>query len=626
MRWKQLKRNRAAAQREVLKLTWALLGFALLAFSGELLHGSQVLWDGKTWSPWSQATEDGEIERFLSEKAGTVRVAEEQQAIWLELIRYFARPWEGRVALENRAYQLELFAEKSDQPIEDFALVGAVRNYAVQRALSDQYNKENKFLAEQLEMEDGKNTIKYVTAGSGYSDIKPAPIPEILRDLQGTEPQPTKRAKDLAATIANNQRRVSELGTLFQREMLTFVVKAFSEKRLEHVLLAIEILKHCQATRSLLDNPIPHSWGELERASIGEVEKELEKIRKRIGNKALGTTPLYQRMMSKGPEWASRLASVNISLREVEEISLKELESLKKNEKEILSMINSLRMVDALRELKSLYAASYGLIRTRAFPVSSRNQVAQFLRSSKELEIAQKQGDPKKIRKIIEKLQEQAVDFEAKKYLYDLTEKENEISDVLREAEAAMRSWKRDQFQEKIAKAESLAPRNLEVSRRLDELKADMQKQEKKLQDLEGLLQARDLRKIYEWQNEKMNLPDPAQQSRLKQALEDYQKEKAALELVKRLAEEKKLPALAWDEAEKNLKKNACQKELFKYQRNLETEIVPYVRAIRTAEGFFNAGDLGAAFHWFLVAQREWGGSELALEGLERVATSLARP
>ena len=86
------------------------------------------------------------------------------------------------------------------------------------------------------------------------------------------------------------------------------------------------------------------------------------------------------------------------------------------------------------------------------------------------------------------------------------------------------------------------------------------------------------------------------------------------------------MPATAWDEAEKSLRKNSPQEDLADYQKTLEIRVPAYVEAMRKAEASFRSGDYGAAFHWYLVAKGEWEGSELAQEGLKSIAAGLGRP
>lgn len=583
---------------------------------------SEDLWEGNRWKAWPQAESRQEIDRFLAEKPETVRKAQKQSEKIQKLLVYFHLPTQGRSDLEGKAYELEEFAENSDQPVVDAALAIALRNHIVSQAVAEYRKSENKLLAKEMEQEQRRVDVR-AGSSSGYSLIRPPDIQELSRFVRSSESVEPSSFRRLRSSMEENLRLVDQMQNLFQREMATYLARVFLEKRLEHVLLAVSIWSHVRGSDPELSQPMGKAWDRMGEIPVDLAENELAKLRVRVGNQALGTTPLYDQAKSEGLAWKNRLATLTMSAKKMEEIAKEELKLLDEEKAEVLQRIREKKIEEALDQLRKLYAQSHALIQTRAFPVSERACLRDFIQKTDDLKMAQKRGDADNARNLIRQIQAISADFEASKHLGELWGKENEVKDALREAKVAIQNWNRMKFMEEIGRAERLAPGSSELTSEIDKLKQEMNEREKQHKKLEELLAKGDLREIYEWQKKEMTLPDPSQHAKLREALEEYQKQKTVLESVKRLAGEEDLPALAWDEAEMSLKKNPKQKDLSEYQKSLESRVADYVEAIRQAESYFRKGDLGASFHWYLVASEEWVGSKLAKEGLREIAAKV---
>lgn len=580
------------------------------------------LWEGTRWKAWPHAESRQEIDRFLAEKPETVRKAQKQSEKIQRLLVYFHLPTQGRSDLEGKAYELDEFAENSDQPFVDAALGIALRNYVLSQAVAEYRKSENKLLVKEMEQEQ---RLVDVPSGSlaGYSLINPPDIQALSRAVRAPESTEPSSIRRLRGSMEENVRLVAQMQNLFQREMATYLARVFLEKRLEHVLLAVSIWSHTFGSDPELRQPLGEAWVRMAEVPVDLAENELAKLRIRAGNRALGTTPLYDQAQSEGLAWKNRLATLTVSAKKMEEIAKEELKQLDQERVDVLQKIREKKIEKALDQLRKLYGQSHALIQTQAFPVAERACLKEFIQKTDNLKMAQKRGDADAARDLIRQIQAISSDFEASKHLGELWGKEKEIQDALREAKVAIQKWNRMKFMEEIGRAERLAPGSRELAFEIDKLKQEMNEREKQHKKLEELLARGDLKEIYDWQKTEMTLPDPSQHAKLRQALEEYHKQKTVLESVKRLAVEENLPALAWDEAEMSLKKNPKQEDLSEYQKSLESRVPDYVKAVRQAEAYFRKGDLGASFHWYLVASEEWIGSKLAKEGLREIAAKV---
>jgi len=604
---------------------WGWLIWAAWLGGGTLSGQAEDLWDGHGWKAWPQAEDRGQTDRFLAEGPASIEKAQKQFDQLQELLVYFRLPQQARSDLEGRAYDLETFASRSDQPTTDLALAAALRTFGVTQMVAEYRESESKILKEEIKQEQRSENAKPGPA-TGHSLINPPTIEALSRALQKTDTKEPSRVRELRESVEENDRQVLQMKNLFHREMATYLALAFLEKRLEHVLLAAALWSHCCESAPELREPLREVWARLAEAPVDLADQEVVKLRTRIGNRALGKTPLFDQARSEGEAWKARLAKLSLSAEEMEKTAEQELKKLKEERAGVLQMIREKKIEEALDRLQDLYGAAHALIQTRAFPVGERARLREFVRKTDDLKLAQKRGDADAARDLIRQVQAMSSDFDASKHLGELGGKENEIKDAFREAKQAIQKWDREKFQQQVAKAEQLAPGNREVAEEISKLKREMDDREKQHQKLAELLEEGDLKAIHDWQKNEMTLPDPAQQARFKEALEEYQKQKVTLEQIKRYAEDENLPAPAWDEAEESLRKNPRQEELAEYQKTLESRIPVYVAAIRKADSRLRRGDLGAAFHWYLMAKEEWEGSKLAKEGLKKIAAKIAKP
>ena len=562
---------------------------------------------------------DEEMKRFLSVGPEEIDVAQRQLQQLEQLVAFFSLPASDRLVLEGKVYDLEEFAKNSDQLETDSSLAIVVRTFCAGRILAERAEKRNG-------APRGAPSTKLATAEAKapileYSQLNPAPLADVFREVR------RNAAPDLSAQ--GQSQRPSEQGNgtrvLFQREIATYLALAYLAKRHEHVLLAEAIWWHCFPGAEELREPLSQVWERAASARAEDAEKEFEKIRVQTGVGSVGRTPLFDRVMAKD-DWRERLAGVTLSAGEMAAAAGQELEKMSANESRILRLIEQRKIRQALESLRRLYAKSRGLIRTRAFSAAYRVRLREFLQKAEQLEIAEKAGRSEEARELIRQMQQTAADFEASRHLATLGEKEDQIRRHLEGAKKAVLDSDREKFNAEIRQAAELAPENGQVALRIARLKTEMEGQEKRLQELEELIRVWDVKKIYQWQRDRVRLADPGQQARVEEALREYQEREAAIDLVRRIAREPGMTAMAWDEAEKRLRKNRNQPELVDLQKELELEVSSYVRTLRMAETKEREGDLGAAFSLFLRAKQDWPGSELANEGLGRVRSLLSSP
>jgi hypothetical protein len=151
--------------------------------------------------------------------------------------------------------------------------------------------------------------------------------------------------------------------------------------------------------------------------------------------------------------------------------------------------------------------------------------------------------------------------------------------------------------------------------------------QQQALQDFERLHAQKNYRQIFE---DKVRFIaatalHPDKQEKLKQVLDQVQLAEAALLRAAELAKRGD-SAGAWESVERGFSDYPDDPKLNQARAEFTTQAAEFVRSIRTAQEMERKQQPGSSLAWFLRAQQDYPNSEIAQEGIARLASQILQP
>jgi hypothetical protein len=85
-------------------------------------------------------------------------------------------------------------------------------------------------------------------------------------------------------------------------------------------------------------------------------------------------------------------------------------------------------------------------------------------------------------------------------------------------------------------------------------------------------------------------------------------------------------PAGAWESVERGFSNYPDDPKLNQARAEFTTQAAEFVRNIRTAQEMERKQQLGSSLAWYLRAQQDYPNSEIAEEGITRLASQILQP
>jgi hypothetical protein len=197
----------------------------------------------------------------------------------------------------------------------------------------------------------------------------------------------------------------------------------------------------------------------------------------------------------------------------------------------------------------------------------------------------------------------------------------------LAKAKAAATSGDRVTLESELRTATEIWPRNPALTQVSAAIFTQTDVQQQALQDFERLHAQKNYRQIFE---DKVRFIaatalHPDKQEKLKQVLDQVQLAEAALLRAAELAKRGD-SAGAWESVERGFSDYPDDPKLNQARAEFTTQAAEFVRSIRTAQEMERKQQPGSSLAWFLRAQQDYPNSEIAQEGIARLASQILQP
>jgi hypothetical protein len=228
---------------------------------------------------------------------------------------------------------------------------------------------------------------------------------------------------------------------------------------------------------------------------------------------------------------------------------------------------------------------------------------------------------------LVKELESMSRDFDSAKPMAAIETARTVSALHLAKARAAATSGDRATLENELRTATEIWPRNPALAEVSGAIFSQTDVQQQALNDFERLHAQKNYRQIFE---DKVRFIaatalHPEKQEKLKQVLDQVQLAEAALLRAAELAKRGD-PAGAWESVERGFSGYPDDPKLNQVRAEFTTQAAEFVRSIRTAQEMERKQQWGSSLAWYLCAQQDYPNSEIADEGIIRLASQILRP
>ena len=561
--------------------------------------GSEVMtWDGKIWNIQDQRVFRARFEKYLNAEEEVGTEAEKYRAQFKEMLDLLSP---AKMSKENfrRAWAILPSASSYEPDAElcnslDDAIFGVLLAQQEVTKIDDQ----NRSLAKRKDTLEWNSRFAADSSLLGPAPKNPAAAEQwnreqnLKRDMK-MQPLLTELG-EVNASIAGNRLKKEALRLQAKIEFQVLIAQLFLQRRFEHVLLANRFY----------------------RALFGDGDNQLRVADDYAANQS-----------AKNKEAFGDLAKLPKTLGQLDALANEAIRDVREGVEAFSFLIEKSELKSASERLSEAFAIGEYLPEIRLLPRSKKREVLEFTRKSNQLLSALEVKDYERAGTLVKELETMSRDFDSSKPMAAIETARTVSALHLAKARAAATSGDRATLETELRTATEIWPRNPALAEVSGAIFTQTDVQQQALNDFERLHAQRNYRQIFE---DKVRFIaatalHPEKQEKLKQVLDQVQLAEAALlraaELVKRGD-----PAGAWESVERGFSDYPDDPKLNQARAEFTTQAAEFVRSIRTAQEMERKQQLGSGLAWYLRAQQDYPNSEIAQDGIARLASQILKP
>lgn len=573
----------------------ALLGGDLPALD----PGSEVMtWDGKIWNIQDQRVYRARFEKYLNAEEETGADAKKYRDQFREMLdllspakmsrENFRKAW----AILPQAASYEPDAELCNSL--DDAIFGVLLAQQEATKIDDQ----NRSLARRKDTLEWNSRFAADSSLLGPAPKNPAAAEQwnreqnLKRDMK-MQPLLTELG-EVNASIAGNRLKKEALRLQAKIEFQVLIAQLFLQRRFEHVLLANRFY----------------------RALFGDGDNQLRVADDYAANQS-----------AKNKESFGDLAKLPKTLGQLDALANEAIRDVREGVEAFSFLLEKNELKSAAERLGEAFAVGEYLPEIRLLPRTKKRQVLEFTRTSNQLLSALEVKDYERAGTLVKELEAMSKDFDSAKPMAAIETARTVSALHLAKARAAATSGDRATLETELRTATEIWPRNPALAEVSGAIFSQTDVQQQALNDFERLHAQKNYRQIFE---DKVRFIaatalHPEKQEKLKQVLDQVQLAEAALLRAAELAKRGDAPG-AWESVERGFSDYPDDPKLNQARAEFTTQAAEFVRSIRTAQEMERKQQLGSSLAWYLRAQQDYPNSEIAQDGVARLAGQILKP
>jgi hypothetical protein len=399
---------------------------------------------------------------------------------------------------------------------------------------------------------------------------------------------------EVNASIAGNRVKKEALRLQAKIEFQVLIAQLFLQRRFEHVLLANRFY----------------------RALFGDGDNQLRVADDYASNQS-----------AKNKESFGDLAKLPKTLGQLDALANEAIRDVREGVESFVFLLEKSELKSASERLGESFAVGEYLPEIRLLPREKKREVLEFTRKSNQLLSALEVKDYERAEGLVRDLESISRDFDSAKPMAAVETARTVSALHLAKAKAAATSGDRVTLESELRTATEIWPRNPALTQVSAAIFTQTDVQQQALQDFERLHAQKNYRQIFE---DKVRFIaatalHPDKQEKLKQVLDQVQLAEAALLRAAELAKRGDA-AGAWESVERGFSDYPDDPKLNQARAEFTTRAAEFVRSIRTAQEMERKQQPGSSLAWFLRAQQDYPNSEIAQEGIARLASQILQP
>lgn len=561
--------------------------------------GSEVMtWDGKIWNIQDQRVYRARFEKYLNAEEETGADAKKYRDQFREMLdllspakmsrENFRKAW----AILPQAASYEPDAELCNSL--DDAIFGVLLAQQEATKIDDQ----NRSLARRKDTLEWNSRFAADSSLLGPAPKNPAAAEQwnreqnLKRDMK-MQPLLTELG-EVNASIAGNRLKKEALRLQAKIEFQVLIAQLFLQRRFEHVLLANRFY----------------------RALFGDGDNQLRVADDYAANQS-----------AKNKESFGDLAKLPKTLGQLDALANEAIRDVREGVEAFSFLLEKNELKSAAERLGEAFAVGEYLPEIRLLPRTKKRQVLEFTRTSNQLLSALEVKDYERAGTLVKELEAMSKDFDSAKPMAAIETARTVSALHLAKARAAATSGDRATLETELRTATEIWPRNPALAEVSGAIFSQTDVQQQALNDFERLHAQKNYRQIFE---DKVRFIaatalHPEKQEKLKQVLDQVQLAEAALLRAAELAKRGDAPG-AWESVERGFSDYPDDPKLNQARAEFTTQAAEFVRSIRTAQEMERKQQLGSSLAWYLRAQQDYPNSEIAQDGVARLAGQILKP
>jgi len=561
--------------------------------------GSEVMtWDGKIWNIQDQRVFRARFEKYLNAEEEAGAEAKKYRDQFREMLDLLSP---AKMSKENfrKAWAILPSASSYEPDAElcnslDDAIFGVLLAQQEVTKIDDQ----NRSLAKRKDTLEWNSRFAADSSLLGPAPKNPAAAEQwnreqnLKRDMK-MQPLLTELG-EVNASIAGNRVKKEALRLQAKIEFQVLIAQLFLQRRFEHVLLANRFY----------------------RALFGDGDNQLRVADDYAANQS-----------AKNKESFGDLAKLPKTLGQLDALANEAIRDVREGVESFSFLLEKSELKSAAERLSEAFAIGEYLPEIRLLPRAKKREVLEFARKSNQLLSALEVKDFERAGTLVKELESISRDFDSAKPMAAIETARTVSALHLAKARAAATSGDRATLETELRTATEIWPRNPALAEVSGAIFTQTDVQQQALNDFERLHAQRNYRQIFE---DKVRFIaatalHPDKQEKLKQVLDQIQHAEAALLRAAELAKRGDA-AGAWESVERGFSGYPDDPKLNQARAEFTTQAAEFVRSIRTAQEMERKQQLGSSLAWYLRAQQDYPNSEIAQDGVARLAYEILKP
>jgi len=557
-----------------------------------------MTWDGKIWNIQDQRVFRARVEKYLNaeeESGADAKKYRDQFREMLDLLspakmskETFRKAW----AILPQASGYEPDAELCNSL--DDAIFGVLLAQQEVTKIDDQ----NRSLARRKDTLEWNSRFAADSSLLGVAPKNPAAAEQwnreqnLRRDMK-MQPLLTELG-EVNASIAGNRVKKEALRLQAKIEFQVLIAQLFLQRRFEHVLLANRFY----------------------RALFGDGDNQLRVADDYAANQS-----------AKNKESFGDLAKLPKTLGQLDALANEAIRDVREGVESFSFLLEKSELKSASERLSEAFAIGEYLPEIRLLERAKKREVLDFTRKSNQLLSALEVKDYERAGNLVKELETLSRDFDSAKPMAAIETARTVSALHLAKARAAATSGDRATLETELRTATEIWPRNPALAEVSGSIFTQTDIQQQALNDFDRLHAQKNYRQIFD---DKVRFIaatalHPAKQEKLKQVLDQVQLAEAALLRAAELAKRGDA-AGAWESVERGFSDYPDDPKLNQARAEFTTRAAEFVRSVRTAQEMERKQQLGSSLAWYLRAQQDYPNSEIAQDGIARLASQILSP